>query len=494
MELVYQAVSAVVQIKALLLLMGGTFLGIVVGALPGISATMGVAIVSPLTFSMDPYHGIITLIGIYFGGIYGGSISAILLGIPGTPASVATTMDGYAMARKGVAGTALGISTISSFVGGQLSVIVLALVSFPIASFALSFGSREFLALAVFALTAIANLSGPSLLRGLFSAALGMLAASVGIDEINGTSRFTFGQPNLMGGIQFIPVMIGLFALPESLQNIEQISRAARHSIKVSKIVPGRQMLRSLVPAWLRSAVIGIIVGAIPGTGSDVGAIVGYSQGKNFSKQPEKFGTGFPEGLACAESANNAATGGSLIPLLTLGIPGGAASAIILGTFMIHGLKPGPLLLQNNADLVYKIFAGAFAANIFMIIFGLLGANLFARVVNIPKTILSPIILLLCVVGSFAMRNLTFDVFVMFTSGMIGYIMVKTDIPRPPLIIGLILGPFVESDLARSLMVVKNHWLTFFTPISTVLWILAVLPFLIPYFKRLIKRIRDNIN
>ena len=494
MELIYQAISALFEIKALLLLMGGTFLGIVVGALPGLSATMGVAIASPLTYSMDPYYGIITLLGIYFGGIYGGSISAILLGIPGTPASVASTMDGYTMARKGFAGSALGIATISSFVGGQLSIIVLALVSFPIASFALSFGPREFLALAVFALTAIANLSGPSMLCGLFSAALGLFAAAVGIDEVHGTSRFTFGEPNLMGGISFIPVMIGLFALPESLQNIEQISLVARRSIKVSKILPDRQTLRGLIPAWLRSSVIGIIVGAIPGTGSDVGAIVGYSQGKNFSKQPEKFGTGFPEGLACAESANNAATGGSLIPLLTLGIPGGAASAIILGTFMIHGLKPGPLLLQNNADLVYKIFAGAFAANIFMIIFGLLGAKLFARVVNIPKTILSPIILLLCVVGSYAMRNLTFDVFVMFTSGIIGYIMVKVDIPRPPLIIGLILGPFVESELARSLMVVKNHWLSFFTPISTVLWILAVLPFLIPYFKRVSKRFRNNEN
>ena len=485
MELIHQGIIAIFELKVLLFLMGGVFMGIVVGALPGLSATMGVAIVSPLTFSMDPFIGIITLLGIYFGGVYGGSISAILLGIPGTPASVASTMDGYTMARKGLAGTALGVATISSFVGGQCSVIVLALVSFPIANFALSFGPREFLALMVFALTAIANLSGPSILRGLFAASLGLFLAGIGIDEVHGTSRFTFGEPNLMGGIRFIPVMIGLFALPESLQNIEQISSVSKHTMKVSRIIPDWKTLKGLVPAWFRSSIIGVIVGAIPGTGSDVGAIVGYSQGKNFSKEPERFGTGFPEGLACAESANNAATGGTLIPLLTLGIPGGAASAIILGTFMIHGMKPGPLLLQNNADLVYKIFVAAFAANIFLIILGLLGANLFARVVTIPKSILSPIILLLCIVGSYAMRNLTFDIFVMFASGIIGYIMVKIDIPRPPLIIGLILGPFVESELARTMMVVKHDWLSFFTPISTVLWILAILPFLIPFLKRI---------
>lgn len=484
-----QAVPAVVQPDLLLLLAGAVLLGIIAGALPGISSTMGVAVIAPLTFTLQPFPGIISLLGLYCGSVYGGSISAILLGIPGTPGAVATTLDGYTMGRKGQAGRALGISTISSFVGGMVSCLALALLSYPIANFALAFGPREYLAVAVFALTAVANLSGGSFLMGALSALIGMFLASIGIDETFGVSRFHFGTSYLMGGISFIPAIIGLFAVPETLANIETISRINRLTLQVSKVLPGWRTLLALLPAQLRSGVIGTIVGAVPGTGSDVAAIVAYSQGKNFSRHPERFGTGYEEGIACPESGNNAATGGTMIPLLTLGIPGGAVTAIVLGTFMVHGLHPGPLLLRNNAELVYQIFVGLFIANIFMLVFGLLGARLFAKVLRIPTSILSPLILLLCVLGAFSMRNSLADIYTMLGIGLVGFVMLKIGIPRAPLVIGLILGPLVESELARSLVLIRVSWMEFFTPISTAVWILAALPFVWPHLRRAVTRL-----
>lgn len=490
-ELITQAFTTVFQPGIFLLLGASVALGIVAGCLPGISATMGVAVISPLTFTMEPFSGIVALLGIYTGAVYGGSISAILLGIPGTPGAVATVLDGYAMARRGRAGRALGISTISSFIGGTIAAIALALLSFPIANFALSFGPREYLALAFFALTAIATLSGGSALRGAISALIGMFLATIGIDEMYGSSRFHFDQLFLLGGIPFIPAIIGLFAVPETLINIERIARIRRSSLQVSKILPDRKALWDLLPSQLRCSIIGTIVGAVPGTGSDIAAIVSYSQGRNLSKQPEKFGTGCDEGVACPESGNNAAVGGTMIPLLTLGIPGGAVTAIILGAFMTHGLQPGPLLLANNADLVYQIFAGLFVANIFVLGFGLLGAHVFARVLRVPDSVLSPIVLLLCVVGSFALNNSIYDVLVMASAGILGYFMLKVEIPRAPLVIGLIIGPMVERELTRTVLVVGDNWLNLFTPVSSVIWVLVVLPFVTPLVRRALRSFRS---
>lgn len=484
------ALIAVMDPELLLLLAGSVLVGIVAGCLPGISATMGVAVISPLTFTMDPFSGIVALLGIYTGAVYGGSISAILLGIPGTPGAVATVLDGYTLGRKGFAGRALGVATISSFIGGTFATIALAALSFPIASFALSFGPREYLALAFFALTAVATLSGGSALRGGISAMIGMFLATIGIDEMYGSSRFHFGEMALIAGIPFIPVIIGLFAVPETLLNIERISSVRRHSLSVDRVLPGWSLLRSLLPAQLRSAGIGTIVGAVPGTGSDIAAIVAYAQGRNLSRQPERFGTGCEEGIACPESGNNAAVGGTMIPLLTLGIPGGAVTAIILGAFMTHGLRPGPLLLQNNADLVYKIFAGLMVANVMLLTFGLAGARLFARVIRVRDAILAPIVLTLCVVGSFALNNSVYDVLMMAMAGLLGYAMVKTDIPRAPLVIGLIIGPLVERELTRTLLVIGDDWLSLFTPVSAAIWVLVFLPFVWPFLRRAFVRRR----
>jgi len=482
-DLAFQAILAMAQPDLLLLLAGSVVLGIIAGCLPGISATMGVAVISPLTFTMDPFSGIVSLLGIYTGAVYGGSISAILLGIPGTPGAVATVADGYTMGRKGFAGKALGISTISSVIGGTFATVALAGLSYPIATLALSFGPREYLALAFFALTAVTTLSGGSVLRGGIATLVGMFLATIGIDEMYGSSRFHFGQAALYAGIPFIPAIIGLFAVPETLLTIERISSRHRKTLQVERIMPGFGVLRALIPAWLRSATIGTIVGAVPGAGSDIAAIVGYSQGRNFSRHPERFGTGCEEGIACPEAANNAAVGGTMIPLLTLGIPGGAVTAIILGAFMTHGLKPGPLLLQNDAPLVYKIFAGLMVANVMLLIFGLAGARLFARVLRIPDAVLAPSVLILCIVGAFALNNSLYDVMVMALAGLLGYAMVKTDVPRAPLVIGLIIGPMVERELTRTLLVVGDSWLSFFTPISAVIWILALLPFVWPMLR-----------
>ena len=482
----------VLNLKTVLAISQGVALGIIIGVLPGLSATLGVALLAPLTFGMDPGTGLMILLGVYVGAVYGGSISAILLGIPGTPAAVATVFDGHPMAKRGEGGRAIGIATISSFCGGIFGVILLLLLAKPISKFGLAFGEREYLALGILALTAVAQLSGTSLAKGLFAACFGLFVATIGIDEVHGIPRFTFGSVNLLGGIPYIPVMIGLFAIPECIVNIERLSPRRPKFPPLEKILPSQSVLKKLIKPILRSAGIGTLTGAIPGTGADIAAIISYAQGKSLSKHPELFGTGYAEGIACPESANNAATGGTMIPLLTLGIPGGAVTAILLGAFMVHGLYPGPLLMLKNADLVYALIIGLFVANVIMLTLGLSAARFFAKVSQIPPALFIPTIMLLCVAGSFSMRNNWFDVHIMAISGLLGYCMVKIGIPRAPLVIGMILSGMIESNLARTVMLCKDNPFKFFTPISSILIVLAALPFAkaqIMYLYNLLKRV-----
>jgi putative tricarboxylic transport membrane protein len=483
-ESILPLLLAVLNVKSLLIITEGVALGIIVGVLPGLSATLGVALLSPLTFGMDPGTGLMMLLGVYVGAVYGGSMSAILLGIPGTPAAVATVFDGQPMAKRGEAGRAIGLATISSFCGGIVGAFVLLVLAKPVSTFGLAFGEREYFALGVLALTAVAQLSGTSFARGVFAACIGLFMATIGIGEVHGIPRFTFGNVNLLGGIPYIPVMIGLFAIPECIISIELLSRVRPKFPPVEHIVPPWTVLKSLIKAMARSAGIGTIVGAIPGTGADIAAIISYAQGKSLSRHPELFGTGYAEGIACPESANNAGTGGTMIPLLTLGIPGGAVTAILLGAFMVHGLYPGPLLMAKNADLVYTLIVGLFAANIIMLALGLGAARFFARVSRTPPALLAPIIMLLCIAGSFSMRNNWFDVFIMAVSGLFGYAMIKTALPRAPLVIGMILSGMIESNLARTVMLCQGDFLKFFTPISTLLIVLALLPFGKPWLVR----------
>ena len=484
-----EALSLVLQPITLMNILLGVASGIFIGCLPGLTATMGVALVLPLTFGMDASAGILLLIGVYVGAIYGGSISAILLNTPGTPASAATALDGYQMARRGEAGRALGISTTSSFIGGTVSGVFLILISPQLAKLALRFSAPEFFMLAVFGLCIIASISGESLAKGFLSGGLGLLLATVGIDSITGIARFTYGNINLMSGINYIPIMIGLFAMSQALISVEELHFEQIVTTGVKHVIPRKEDWGVIGRSGLIFGTIGTIVGAIPGAGADIAAFIAYGQAKNMSKHPDSFGSGIPEGVAAPEAANNGVTGGALIPMLTLGVPGDAVAASMIGALTIQGLQPGPLLFQNNAPLVYSLFIGFFIANICMLLLGLSSLRFFTKVLSVPKAILIPTIFLLCFVGSYAIGNNIFDVVVMLLFGIVGYFLQKLKIPSSPAVLGLILGPMAESNFRRALLMSKGSVSTFFsTPICWVFFVLIVLSLVVPLIKKCWKR------
>ncbi len=436
-----------------LVTLAGVIGGIIIGALPGLTATMGVALLVPFTFSMGATQGLAMLLGLYVGAIYGGSISAILIRTPGTPAAAATVLDGYPMAQKGQAGKAIGMSTIASFSGGMFSALVLTFLTPQLSKVALKFGPSEYFALAVFGLSIIISVSGRSIVKGLISGAIGLVVAFVGLDPMSGFPRFTFGNVELLGGISFIPVLIGLFALSEVFRGVEGIATQSEIAGKLRRVIPEWTEIKKVLVTILRSSVIGTFIGILPGAGADIAAFVGYSEAKRNSKHPEKFGTGILEGIAAPESANNAVTGGAMIPMLSLGIPGDAVTAVMLGALTIQGLQPGPLLFKDHAEIVYAVFAGLMLANILMITVGLTGARLFARVITVDKRVLVPAIAVLSFVGSFAIRNSVFDVGVALVFGVIGYLMQIFKYPASPTVLALILGPMAESSLRRALVI-----------------------------------------
>lgn len=475
----------VFSLHPLLYIIIGVGAGIGIGCLPGLTATMGVALVLPLTFGMDATPGILLLLGVYVGAIYGGSISAILIRTPGTPAAAATVLDGYEFAKRGEAGRALGISTVSSFVGGMLSCVVLTLLSPQLAKIALRFSSPEFFMLALFGLCVIASISGSLLSKGVLCGTLGILLACVGIDSITGHMRFTYGNINLLSGINYIPVMIGLFAMSQALENVETIFEKGEASKKIDSVLPLMSDLKLIAKLGPLFGMTGTIIGIIPGAGADIGAFVAYGQAKNISKHPEKFGTGIPEGIVAPESANNGVTGGALIPMLTLGVPGDAVAAIMIGALTIQGLQPGPLLFRNHSVLVYSVFLGMFVANIVMCVMGLSCIRIFVKVLSIPKAILVPTIFLFCVVGSYAMANNFFDVWTMLIFGFIGYFLNKVDISASPAVLGLILGPMAEEHFRRALLMSRGDFRTFVsTGITWLFIVLIALSLFLPLWQR----------
>lgn len=488
MNLLMEGLINVLNIQVILILLLGIISGIAIGSLPGLTATMGVALVLPITFGMEAVPGILLLIGVYFGSVYGGSLTAILINTPGTPASAATAMDGYAMSRKGLAHKALTISTLSSSIGGILSVIVLILVAPQLANFALRFSAPETFALAVFGISIISSISGKSMVKGLMAGILGLLIATIGIDPMGGFPRFTFENINLANGLNLIPVMIGLFAASEAFKSMEDIFSKQNLDIKVEKVKLKWVEFKSLIITILRSAGIGTFIGMIPGAGGDITSFVAYNEAKRFSKNKDEFGKGAMKGIAAPEAANNSVTGGAMIPLLTLGIPGDAVTAVLLGALMVQGLQPGPLLFQNNGPIVYTLFVGMLLANIFLLVIGLFGIKYFTKILLVPKSILSPLILVLCVVGSYALNNNYFDVIVMLIAGIIGYFMVKIEFPVSPVILGLILGPLMESNLRRSLLMSQGNLSIFYTrPITLVLLVLAIITLLTPIISNNLK-------
>ena len=475
MDMVIEIFTTSLTPMVLLYMFIGVVAGICIGALPGLTATMGVALLLPMTFGMEASQGILMLLGIYVGAIYGGSISAVLLHTPGTPASAATAIEGYKLNQRGEAGRALGVATLSSYIGGLVSVLCLWLISPQLAKLALEFSSAEFFLLAVFGLCIIGNISGNNVEKGLMCGCLGILVATIGIDSVTSYIRFCpEGNYNFMGGINYIPIMIGLFAMSQAFENIEDIFSDDTEQFKVTNILPKKEDLKTMFRIAPVTGLIGTIIGIIPGAGADIGAFVGYDVSKKMAKKPEEFGNGSIEGIAGPEGGNNGVTGGALIPMLTLGVPGDAVTAIMIGALTIQGLTPGPMLFTTNKVLVYTIFLGMFIANTLMCICGFAGIRVFSKVLSVPKTILTPIIFALCIIGSFAMKNSLFDVWVMLIAGVIGYFLSKAKVPTSPAILGLILGPMAEKNFRTALLKSGGNPTVFFSTVTCWFFILLI--------------------
>ncbi|WP_425023839.1 tripartite tricarboxylate transporter permease [Planococcus ruber] len=489
LDLLLEGLTGVFQLNVLLILLMGIIAGITIGSLPGLTATMGVALILPVTFGMEPVTGILLLIGVYFGAVYGGSITAILINTPGTPSSAATAIDGYAMSKKGLAHKALTVSTVSSAIGGILSVIVLIFIAPQLATFALKFSAPETFALAVFGISIISSIAGKSMVKGLIAGFIGLLIATIGIDPIGGFPRFTFDNVNLSSGINLIPVMIGLFAASEAFRAMGSIFSTRKLTIVVEKVKLKWIEFKILIGTILRSGAIGTFIGMIPGAGGDIAAFVAYNEAKRFSKNKDGFGKGEMKGVAAPEAANNGVTGGAMIPLLTLGIPGDAVTAVLLGALMVQGIQPGPMLFENNGPIVYTLFVGMLVANLMILIVGLFGIRLFTKILLVPTTVLTPIILVLCVVGAYSLGNNYFDVLVMLISGIAGYFLMRYGFPASPIILGIILGPLMESNFRRALVMSQGSFDIFITrPITVVLLILAVITLFSPLLTRKVKK------
>lgn len=455
----------------------GVIIGIIFGAIPGLTSTMGVALCLPITFSMTPLNGIAMLVALYVGGTSGGLISAILLKIPGTPSSVATTFDGAPMAERGEGGRALGIGILYSFLGTILSIIALIFIAPSLAKIALKFGPYEYFAICLFALTMIGAMVGDNLLKGLMSGIAGVTFSLFGIASIGGAERFTFGLQDLENGFQLLPVMIGLFAVSEILNvGAEGISANKSQALncKIKGFGISLKEFKEQFVNFIRSALIGIGIGILPGIGGATSNIVAYSVAKQQSKYPEKFGTGVIDGVIATETSNNASIGGALIPLLTLGIPGDTVTAMILGGLTLHGIAPGPLLFKNSGVLVYGIFAAFLIATFVMLIVEYGGIRLFIKVLSVPKYILLPVILVLCVVGTYGTNHSMFDVWTALIFGGIGFFMEKHKFPQAPMILGFVLGTVVEENLIRGLMYSNNNFWAFFkSPIAAAFMVLT---------------------
>jgi putative tricarboxylic transport membrane protein len=473
----------------ILIVFGGTLMGMLFGAMPGINASMGVALLLPLTYGMPPITALTMLLGIYCGAIYGGSITAILINTPGTTAAACTTFDGHPLAAQGKAGKAIGMATISSFAGGIISIIILILLAPVLARVALKFGPPEYFALAVFGLSIITSLSSGTLVKGLIAGFFGLMLGTVGMDMMNGTPRYTFGQVALLDGFSFIPVLIGLFAVSQILINVEKLESLNMKDSKILGLLPTLKELKSVVPTILRSSLLGSFIGILPGAGATISSFICYNEAKRWSKTPEKFGKGSLEGVAAPEAGNNAATGGAMVPLLSLGIPGSETTAVLLGAFMIQGISPGPLLFRDNIGVAYGIFAGLILANIAFLIIGLFGVKGFVKVLQIPTRILMPLILTLAFVGSYSVKNNLINVGIMLGFGLVGYFMKKLKFPITPVVLALILGPMAESNLRRALIMSEGQWSIFMQrPISLVLLIITVLSLLYPIIRDMIKK------
>jgi len=459
----------------LLMMNVGVTAGIIIGMLPGLSVPFALTVLLPFTFKMDSIPGMYLLLGAYCGGTYGGSASAILIKTPGTPAATATLLDGYPLAQQGRAGDALKTALIVSTIGGLFSCLALMYFAPLLAKIALRFGPQEYFGMAVFGLTVIAGVSGSSILKGWIMVCLGLFIATIGIDATEGSARFTFGSMNLLGGISPLIVMLGAFAVAELLNKSRFIMRPQGEDFKVLKSTIKLKDILKYRKTLLRSSLIGTFIGAVPGTGAALAAFLGYSEAKRASKHPEKFGTGCLEGIIACETANNAVTGATLIPLLTLGIPGDLATAILMGALIMQGITPGYKLFTEGVFWVYSIMGGLFLINLLMLLQGNFLIKVFKYVIKIPSKTLIPIVMVLCTLGAFALSNAKFDVFIMMLFGVIGYVLSRLDFPIAPAVVAMVLSPLVENNMRRSLILSHGDFSTFFTrPISLILMLFSI--------------------
>ncbi|MCF2558105.1 tripartite tricarboxylate transporter permease [Fournierella massiliensis] len=473
--------AAVCNPLGILLILLCTAAGIIFGSIPGLSAAMAIALFLPVSYGMTPLMGMTMLVPVYIGGVSGGLLSAILLKMPGTPSSVATCFDGYPLTQKGQGIKALGVGVFFSFLGTLFSIVALIAIAPNLATLALKFGDFEYFSIAVFSLTMIASLSSGSMVKGLLSGFLGVLLTTVGMAPIDAAARFTFGSTQMGAGLDILPVLIGMFALSEIMVTAETSAKKDRTQIvQVSTRGVkgfGFSVAEGLGQWWnaLRSALIGLAIGILPGLGGSTSNLIAYTVAKNQSSYPEKFGTGIIDGVVAAETANNASVGGAMIPLLTLGIPGDMATAMLLGGLMIHGLQPGPLLFQEQPVLMYGIFIAMLLSNLVMLIEKFFGLRIFVSLLKTSKYILLPIIFVLCIVGAFGLNNRVFDTYVVIAFGLVGYIFIKLHLPVAPMIMGFVLGETVETYMRRALMNSKGSWMPFLTrPISGAFLAIAV--------------------
>ena len=472
------ALGDIFSLYDMLVLIGGELLGIFIGAMPGMSSVMGVSIMLPFTFKLHGISSVIMLLGIFSGSIYGGSISAILINTPGTSASAATALDGYPMAvKQRQPGRALGISTFSSMFGGVFSCIVLMFGATVLSKVALSFTAPEFFALALFGISIITGVSGKSVMKGLIGGCFGLLLATVGADNFTGTYRLAFNNSFLKGGISLVPVLIGVFAFAQALKLIEEKYNEGKRDVQkhLERVFPTKDDLKTIMPTVLRSSILGTLIGAIPGTGGDIACWVGYNTAKQFSKHPEKFGHGAPDGIAASEAANNAIAGGAFVPLLSLGIPGDAGSAVMMGALTMLGITAGPLLFVDHPDKAYDVFIGLLMANILMGVFGFLFARIYGKIIDVPNKVLNPIILTFCICGTFALNHMIEEVYVMIIIGTIGFFLQKFDFPMPPIVLGLVLGGLAEKNFRRMMDQVQGGENLLTHPIAIVFLILCVI-------------------
>ena len=498
-----QAFAGVFQPQVFLFLTIGVLSGAIIGALPGLTATMGVAVLTPLCFWLQPASGFAMLIGVYNSAIWAGGISAILINTPGTPASMASTFDGYPLCQRGLAMMALNINTVFSVIGGLVSSLCLIFFAFPMAEFALRFGPAEYAVVAFFGLTMMVSVSGKSVIKGLLTGFIGLIISTIGLDSLQAFKRYTLGSPLLLDGISFVPVMIGLFGVGEILYQIYTTDHKYEQTIsgvtKSKKLFLNFKELKRVFPFNLFTIIVSVIIGVIPGAGGDIASIISWGQCKRMSKHPEEYGKGSIEGLTVSCSSNNAVIGGAMTTMLSLGIPGDAVTAILIGSLMMYGMTPGPRIFVENRAFVLTLIAQLIIANIVILVFGLITSRFYPKILKLKKQTLWVVVIMCCILGSYAINNSYFDLVAMAVAGVLGFVMRKMDFPQGPLVLGMLLGRLLESNMRRTLAITLGDYSIYIkSPICIILLVISILslviPPLLPYFKKRLQTLGGGKN